>query len=156
MVGKPGFPLHRITTDQEFVHWVRSQPGSVIGIFVSTGDGHDPLRQQFVQLVIDFARLPLVFQTSRQCFRKSQASVSGFEQDRSPIGATLRLIKLRNYRSIKNIWEQQTLCCGMFGQAKASLLVSNPNRQRICTIAGPFALLNHEFSGLGYFPSKLS
>jgi hypothetical protein len=53
----------------------------------------------------------------------------------------LPLIKLRNHRPIKNIWEEQTLCCGMFGQAKASLLVANPHRQRFCTIAGPFVPL---------------
>ena len=38
------FPFHGIPTDQEFVHRVASQAGRVIGIFVSTGDGHDPLR----------------------------------------------------------------------------------------------------------------
>jgi len=36
----------------------------------------------------------------------------------------------------------------MFGQAKASLLVSNPHRQRFCTMARPFVPLNHEFSRL--------
>jgi len=40
----------------------------------------------------------------------------------------LLVIKLCNNWSIKNIWEQQTLCCDMFGQVKASLLVSNPRR----------------------------
>jgi len=54
--------------------------------------------------------------------------VGSFQQDRTAIGATLSLIKFRNNRSIKNIWEEQTLCCGMFGQVKASLLVSNPPR----------------------------
>jgi len=50
------------------------------------------------------------------------------QEDRAAIGAALLVIKLCNNRSIKNIWEQQTLCCGMFGQVKASLLVSNPRR----------------------------
>jgi hypothetical protein len=36
---------------------------------------------------------------------------------------------------------KQTVCCGMFWQAKASFLVSNPPRQRICTIARPFVFL---------------
>jgi len=54
--------------------------------------------------------------------------VGGFQEDRAAIGTALLLIKLRDHRSIKNIWEQQTLCCGMFGQVKASFLVSNPRR----------------------------
>jgi len=54
--------------------------------------------------------------------------VGSFQEDRAAIGAALLVIKLCNNRSIKNIWEQQTLCCGMFGQVKASLLVSNPRR----------------------------
>jgi hypothetical protein len=39
--------------------------------------------------------------------------VGSFQQDRAAIGAALSLIKFRNNRSIKNIWEEQTLCCGM-------------------------------------------
>ena len=59
----------------------------------------------------------------------------------SAIGTALPLIKLRDHRSIKNIWEEQTLCRGMFGQAKASFLVSNPREQRICTIGEAFRVL---------------
>jgi hypothetical protein len=51
------------------------------------------------------------------------------------------LVKFRDHRSIKNIRKKETVCCGMFVQAKASLLVSNPRRQRICTIARPFVFI---------------
>jgi len=51
------------------------------------------------------------------------------------------LIKLRDNGPIKNIWEEQTLCRGMFGQAKASFLVSNPREQRICAIGEAFRVL---------------
>src|SRR5258705_11424495 len=63
------------------------------------------------------------------------------QQNRSAIGTALPLIKLRDNGPIKNIWEEQTLCRGMFGQAKASFLVSNPREQRICTIGEAFRVL---------------
>src|SRR5260370_40375803 len=62
-------------------------------------------------------------------------------QNRSAMGPALPLIKLCDHRSIKNIWKKETLCRGMFGQAKASFLVSNPREQRICTIGEVFRVL---------------
>ena len=67
--------------------------------------------------------------------------LGGLEENCSAIGTALPLIKFRDHRSIKNIWEEQTLCRGMFGQAKASFLVSNPREQRICTIGEAFRVL---------------
>src|SRR6266566_8510317 len=73
---------------------------------------------------------------------KSGLTVAGgLQQNRATIGTALPLIKFRDHRSIKNIWEEQTLCRGMFGQAKASFLASNPREQRICTIGEAFRVL---------------
>ena len=85
--------------------------------------------------------LPVISQTSRQCRSQAKAPLGSLEKNCSTIGTALSLIKFRDHRSIKNIWKKETVCCGMFGQAKASLLVSNLLRQRICTIARPFVLL---------------
>jgi hypothetical protein len=85
----------------------------VVCIFVSTGDGHDPLREQFFDLVMDFVRLPLVFETRRKSSGQSQPSVSSGEQDRSAIRAALPS-KLHDYWPIKNFRKQKTQCCNMF------------------------------------------
>src|SRR5260221_11047092 len=61
--------------------------------------------------------------------------LGGLEENCPAIGTALPLIKLRDHRSIKDIWKKETVCYGMFRQAKASFLVSNLPRQRICTIA---------------------
>jgi hypothetical protein len=87
------------------------------------------------------AGLPLIFQTSRQRGGETQLSVCGLEQDRAAIGAALLVTKTCDHRPIKNIWEEQTLCCGVYGQVKASLLVSNPLTQRIYAMARPSVLL---------------
>src|SRR5438552_5615704 len=85
--------------------------------------------------------LPVVSQTGGQCRSQPQPPLGGFEQNRSAIGTALPLIKRRDHRSIKDIWKKETLCYGMFAQAKASFLVSNPPSQRICTIARPSVFL---------------
>src|SRR6201984_2614754 len=85
--------------------------------------------------------LPVISQTSRQCPCEPSPPLGGLEENCSAIGTALSLIKFRDHRSIKNIWEEQTLCRGMFGQAKASFLVSNPREQRICTIGEAFRVL---------------
>jgi hypothetical protein len=41
-------------------------------------------------------------------------------QNRSPMATAQQLIKLRDHQSIKNIWEKETVCCGMFVQARAT------------------------------------
>ena len=113
----------------------------IVGIFISQRDGHDSLRNQLLQLMLHLTRLPVVSQTTRQRRSQPQAPLGSLQQNRSAIGTALPLVKLRDHWSIKNIWKKKTVCCGMFGQAKASLLVSNLPRQRICTIARPFVLL---------------
>jgi hypothetical protein len=110
--------VDRIATDQPFLDRVGSEACGIVRIFVSTGDGHDPLRQQ--HLVMDFDRLPLVFETSRKCCGISQPPVSGREQDRSATRAALPLVKLRGYWPIKYFRKEKTLCCSMFAHAKAS------------------------------------
>lgn len=46
--------------------------------------------------------------------------------DLSPaVGTALPLVELGHYRLVVNIGEQQTLCRGMLGQAKASFAASN-------------------------------
>jgi hypothetical protein len=42
-------------------------------------------------------------------------------------GLVAKPTKLRDHRAIKDTWKKETLCCGMFGQAKASLLVRTPS-----------------------------
>src|SRR5258707_9310430 len=85
--------------------------------------------------------LPFISQTRRKCRCQAYPPLGGLEQNRSAIGTALPLIKLCDHRSIKNIWKKETLCRGMFGQAKASFLVSNPREQRICTIGEVFRVL---------------
>jgi hypothetical protein len=46
--------------------------------------------------------------------------VGRLQQDSSAIRAALPLVKLGHHGLGKNIWEQQTLRCGILGQAKAS------------------------------------
>jgi hypothetical protein len=107
------------------VHWIGSQPRGIVGILVPAGDRHHPLRQRFAQLVPHLARLPQVFQTIRQRSGQSRSPIGGFEQNRSTVGTALHLVKLGYDRLGEYIGKQQTLCCGIVTQAKASFGASN-------------------------------
>jgi len=48
------------------VHRVARQSGGIVGSFVATGDGHDPLGEQLIDFVTDLSLLAVVFQTSCQ------------------------------------------------------------------------------------------
>src|ERR1019366_1352090 len=56
------FALNWIATHQQFVDRVGTQSGGIVGIRIPARNRHDPLRDQFSQLMPDLFRLPLVFQ----------------------------------------------------------------------------------------------
>src|SRR5260370_40768555 len=93
------------------------------------------------QHMLHLPRLLVISQTTRQCRCQASPLLGGLEENCPAIGTALPLIKLRDHRSIKDIWKKETVCYGMFRQAKASFLVSNLPRQRICTIARPSVFL---------------
>jgi hypothetical protein len=71
--------LLRIPTDQQFVHRVAGQTRGIVRIFITTGDGHDALREEFMQFVPHFSLLSLVFQTRGQGRNEAQTLVSSFQ-----------------------------------------------------------------------------
>jgi hypothetical protein len=119
------FALNWIATHQQFVDRVGTQSGGIVGIRIPARNRHDPLRDQFSQLMPDLFRLPLVFQGLGQHGSQSQSSISGAKQDRSPVGTALSLIKLCDDRTLKNSWEENALCRVMLAQTKASFLVKD-------------------------------
>jgi len=117
-----------------------SQPRRIVGVFISQRDGHDSLSNQLTQLML---HLTGCRSSPRQAAnaevrpnRRSAPSAESLRHRNCPaVGQTSRPAVDQNIR------KKKTVCCGMFVQAKASLLVSNPRRQRICTIARPFVLI---------------
>jgi hypothetical protein len=131
-----------ISTDQQLVDRIRCQPCRIVGVFLSQGNGHDSLRNQLTQLMLHLTRLPVISQTIRQCRCQAQPPLGGLEENCSAIGTALPLIKLRNHRSIKNIWKKETVCCDMFAQAKASLVIGKLREQQFFITKRLFASLN--------------
>jgi hypothetical protein len=117
--------LDRVAPQQQHVHRVGSQPRGVVGIGIPTGEAVNALGQQLFHFMFDLARLPRIDQTGGQGFGQSQTAVGGLEQDRATVRAALALVKLRHHRLRENIGEQQTFCCGIVSQAKASFGHSN-------------------------------
>jgi hypothetical protein len=66
-------------------------------------DREYPLRDQFLQGVIDLARLPLVSQTVSHAGDQSIAPVSRLQQQGSAVGTALPLIELQHGRLGENI-----------------------------------------------------
>jgi len=113
---------------------IACQTCGVVGVFISPRPCPSPLRQQLFHFVQDLARLPLLAQTGSQRGSQTQPPVGRLEQDRAAIGTALALIKLRNHRPLKNIWESKH-SVWYVRSSEGSLLVSNPHRQRFCTMA---------------------
>jgi hypothetical protein len=63
--------------------------------------------------MINLARLPTVAQTSGQTADQSITPVGGLQQQGSPIGTTLPLVKLHHRSLMEYLRKQQTLCCAI-------------------------------------------
>src|SRR5260221_5888287 len=113
----------------------------MVGLYVTEREAQPPMINHLPQLMLHLPPLPVIAQTSRQGRGQAYPLLGGMEKNCPAIGTALPLIKLRDHRSIKDIWKKETVCYGMFRQAKASFLVSNLPRQRICTIARPSVFL---------------
>jgi hypothetical protein len=117
--------LDGIASQQQFVNRIARQPAGVVRIRIPAGNAVHALPQQFRELVINFARLPFVLQTGGHAFRQPIAPVCRLQQNRTSVRTAVPLVKLNDDWLGKNIGKQQTLCCGMLTQAKASLVASN-------------------------------
>ncbi len=98
------------------------QPVRVVGIGITAGNAVHALPQQFRDLVINLTRLPLIGQAGGHPFRQPITPVRRFQQKGASVGTALPLIELDHDWLGKKIGKQQTLCCGMFSQAKASVV----------------------------------
>ena len=64
------FALDRIATHQQLVYRIGTQPGRIVGIRIPASDGHHPLGDQFHQLMLCFACLPLILQSLGESGRR--------------------------------------------------------------------------------------
>src|SRR5271166_3344569 len=115
----------RIALQEHLVNRIGGQASRIVGVRIAARDREYPLRQKFLQGMIDLARLPLVSQTSGQTTDQSIAAVRGLQQQGSAIGTALPLVKLQRQRLGTNIGEQQTLCRAIVRHRRASLALAN-------------------------------
>jgi len=124
------------------VYRIGTEPGRIVGIRIPARDGHHSLRDQFDQLVIDFARLPLVLQSLGESGSEVQSLISGAQQNCPAVRAALWLIKLRHDRTRRDSREENTLCYILLAQAKASCVVKNCVNNSFFTMRRLFVFLN--------------
>ena len=142
-------PLDGIAPQPQFVNRVFRQPIRVLRIRIAAGNAIHALLQQFSELVIHLAGRPLIGQAGGHAFRQPLAPVRRFQQKGASVGTAVPLIKLDHDWLGKNIGKQQTLCCGMFSQAKASVVASNPVFKHVCSTGG-FSCLPKKFENVNY------
>jgi hypothetical protein len=78
----------------------------------------DALRQQILERMPDFPRLPIIDQATSEALDQSVAPVPrvcGFEQDRAAIRARVRLIKGRDQGFVEEVGEQDSLSSRAYG-----------------------------------------
>src|SRR4029077_14095610 len=119
------FALDGIAPHQQLMDWIGTEPGRIVGIRIPASDGHHALRDQFDQLVLYFVGLPLLLQSLGESGSEVQSLIGGAQQNCPAVRAALWLIKLRDDRTRRNSWEENTLCYLMLVQAKASCWSQN-------------------------------
>ena len=88
---------------------------------MTTSNAINALGQQLFNFAFDLAGLLWVHQAFGQRLSQPQTPVGGFEQDSATVGAALSgWSKLPDHRLGKYFGKQQTLCCAIVSQAKAS------------------------------------
>jgi hypothetical protein len=118
-----GLAVDRIPSHQHLVHGILGEARSIVAVRIATRDAENSLRQQFFDLVPDLAPVASVPQVLSEALCESESKIGGFEQHGTAIGAAMDLIEAHHDMLPKQIWKQQTLCRGIFGQAKASSLI---------------------------------
>jgi hypothetical protein len=92
---------------------------------MAAGEAEDALRQQILERVPDFPRLPIIDEAAGEAIDQSVARVRGFEQDRAAIRARVLLIKRRDEGFVKEIREENSLWYRLCVQRNASVVRKN-------------------------------
>ena len=112
----------RIPPEQQLVNGVVAQPVGIVPIGMATRDAEDPLAEQVRQRMPDLARLPVVDQTLGESLDHAVLPLRGFEQDRSSIGARVRLIEGGNEGLVEEIRKEDSLWYRVGRHARASVV----------------------------------
>jgi len=115
--------FQRIAVNQHLVHRIIGEPRRIVTVDIAAGDGKYPLANQIVQRVFDLPRLALIGKTRGDALGQPQPLVARLEQHAAAVATAVRLIELRHHRLVEKLRKHDTLSCGTFSHAKASLLV---------------------------------
>ena len=111
---------NRIPITEQLLDRVRSQAARIIAIRVAAGDRIQALARQVADCVTDLARLASVIDAADQRRGETEPPIARVQQDRSAVRTGVRLVKLRDHRSVAQIRKQDRLSCAIVVHAKAS------------------------------------
>jgi hypothetical protein len=101
-LGSQGGPGERIAVQQPLVDGVVGQPRGIVAVGVATDQPEDPLADEFQDLVLDFAGLAPVPETTGDSRGDPELLIEGLEQHRAPIGAAVLGIELRDHKLVES------------------------------------------------------
>jgi len=116
---------------------------------MAAGESEDALRQQILERVPDFPRLPIIDETAGEAIDQSVARVRGFEQDRAAIRARVRLIKRRDQGLLEEVVEENSLWYRFVSQRerlrREKQLCGNSflSRGGVCFCTNPSSFVNY-------------
>jgi hypothetical protein len=114
--------VDRITAAQELVNRVVGKPTRVVRIGMAAGEPVDALRQQILERVPDFPRLPIIDEAPRKVINQPVARFRGLEQDRAAIRTRVGLIERRGEGFGEEVGKENSLWYGVVAQPKASVV----------------------------------
>jgi hypothetical protein len=100
---------------------------------MAAGNREYPLASQIVQRMNHLPRLALIVKARGNALGQAQPLITRFEQHRPTVGAGSRLVELPYHGLLQKLSEQNTLLCGSFSHARASVLVHYALLKNVCT-----------------------
>lgn len=132
----------RIALEQQLVHRIGTETGGIVAVLVAAGDRKDALAHQILKRVNDFARLARIGNARRDRARQAETLITGFEQQRTAIGAAVGLVELRDNLLAQEIVENNSLSCGIVWHWKVLDVLKTPCRNDFLAQMGPSFFLN--------------
>jgi hypothetical protein len=135
-------PLDRIATTQQLADRIGVQSPRIIAIWITAGDGVQPLAHQIPDRVPDLARLASVIDATDQRLGQPQLPIASLKQDRPTVGTGMFLVKFGDHRLARQIRKQNTLSCAIVIHAKTFVVRQNTCGKAFLARSRPLRFLN--------------
>jgi hypothetical protein len=101
--------IYRIAITRQLHHWILTQLGCIIAVWISCRNTYYPLAKLFELFMVNLPRLPLIMKTTAESFGQAKLSITRRKQNRAAVGAQMLPGKRHMSRLQKQLWKKYGL-----------------------------------------------